>query len=516
MKKIIISFAALCAVLVIGCKKMVDEKPLSDGILEYFYKTKFDADAAMAGMYGEFQQVMVGDAQFKNRYTFWGEGRSDNFEKSGYASNSFNEMHFNSLTANNDFADWTGLYRIIGRANMNIAKFPEINKYAKPGSKEVVDAPTLNSYMAQCYAMRAVCYFYIVRVWGDAPIRTEPYLDSNQDAEQARDPKEKVLDQIVADLQKAYELSPKGVNANVWYLHEGAISATLADVYMWKKDYPNAIKWMQLLFKAKGAKGAVYNATGTGAIGSGGSASNLETTANWKNQFTAPTFSHETIWSIHWDYTNNGCPCMAAASTANNNTPYRIGLEIFTNWPKDTADVRAKATFDATKKEQDRMWKWYPGAFGSTGPKGNYAGTYGTTLNVYLPMYRLADQFLLYAEALNKTGDQANALKYLNLIRVRAGLTALTAADVPDEATMENAILRERQLELFGEGKRWFDLVRTGKVMEVMDPLLKVRQVAQGTEPEGWGTDTRKYLWPLHRNVLNSNRKLEQNKPYSE
>jgi hypothetical protein len=54
---------------------------------------------------------------------------------------------------------------------------------------------------------------------------------------------------------------------------------------------------------------------------------------------------------------------------------------------------------------------------------------YQTLLPVYMPLYRLADIYLLYAEALNATNDLAGALKYLNFVHVRAGLPAYTAVN---------------------------------------------------------------------------------------
>jgi len=140
----------------------------------------------------------------------------------------------------------------------------------------------------------------------------------------------------------------------------------------------------------------------------------------------------------------------------------------------------------------------------------------GTDKPVYFPMYRLADIFLLYAEALNKTGDMPNALKYLNFVHQRATLPAYTAAALNTPTLMEDAILQERQWELFDEGKRWYDLCRTDHVFQAMDALLKKRQLAAGAAQTGWGTDWRRYLWPLHRNVLNANPSLVQNPPYSD
>lgn len=529
MKKIL-KYTSLFFLLIqlASCKKLVDEKPLSDGVLDQFYKTKYDADAAMAGMYGAFQQCMIGESQFNNRINFWGDARSDNMERQKqYSSSTTSELHFNSLTPNNNFADWGPLYLVIGRANLNIAKFPDINKYAK--TAEQISAATLNSYMAQCYAMRAICYFYILRIWGDAPIRTSPFLSLDDNPEAPRDPQTKVRDQIIADLQKAYDLTAKGATPTVWYIGEGAIAAMMADVYMWRSydnqivpDYNNAITWIKNVFKAKAPTGKVYNATGISTTGSGGATTDLEPTANWKNIFTNPASSIETMWTIHWDVTANGCPCMAGVSTAVNNTPMRTAVEVFSTWAKSTTDVRGKQTIDPTKTDNwDRVLKWY-GPSGFTDATKTYltstqaASVVGTDKTVYIPMYRLADVFLLYAEALNKTGDRANALRYLNLVHQRATLPAYTAAQLSTESQMEDAILDERRWELFDEGKRWFDLVRTDHVIQVMDPVLKARQLAEGAAAIGFGTDKRRYLWPLHRNVLNANPNLVQNPPYSD
>jgi tetratricopeptide (TPR) repeat protein len=532
MKKII-SFIVLSTLLVLGsCRKMVEEAPLSDGTLDQFYRNKYDAAAAIAAMYGQFQQQMVGEGQFRNRYTFWGEARSDNFESTPGTGNTsaVREMHYNVLTANNDWTDWTGLYRVISMANMNIAKFPNINIIAAGSPKDQLDNATFNSYMAQSYAMRAMSYFWIVRVWGDAPIRLEPYLDPSKSPELPRESQNKILDQIISDLTTAYSLIPKSQNSPVWYMGEAAIAATMADVYMWRHDYDNAIVWFKNVFKSKSPTGKVYNSAGASATGSGGAATDLEPTATWKNVFVTPTSSIEAIWNINWDVSANGCPCMTAVSSSVNNGPLRVSGEIFKavnsqgvavttpayQWYKSTTDIRPKQTINFLQTTMASVIKYYPvyAPFNPTTDVANAALT-ANDKNVYLTMYRLADQYLLYAEALNKKGDLTNALKYLNLIHVRAGNPAFTATQFTTQTAMEDAILQERQYELFAEGKRWFDLVRTDHVQQIMDPIMTSRQLFQGAPPTGFGAGKDRFVWPLHRNVLNANTMLVQYPPYN-
>ena len=85
---------------------------------------------------------------------------------------------------------------------------------------------------------------------------------------------------------------------------------------------------------------------------------------------------------------------------------------------------------------------------------------------------RLADVILLYAEALNETGNSSGALVELNKIRSRAGLSESTASS---QSEVRQAIANERRLELAFEGQRWFDLVRTGTVAQEMGETIDNR-----------------------------------------
>lgn len=503
MKKIKLRYVAACAGILLmlgaGCKKFLTEVPLSSSALENYFRSQKDLNAAMTAMYASFQHEMSGAGTSKTwgKYLYWGEGRSDNFDRSGYANNIITELSLNGLTISNDATDWSGLYRTIARANTCLKYLPGIPQYDPKVTKEV-----LENSLAQCYAMRAMCYFYIVRLWGDAPIWTAAYDDVSKPAEKPRESKDKIMDSLILpDLQKAYSLTTKNQTANVWFINEAAICAALADAYMWQKNYPEAISWIQQLFKAKGPTGKLY---------AGISQANLETGANWKNLFLTPDKTIENIWSIHWDYTLNGCACIPA-SIYYNNSPVEIDSIVRTDWPKDTLDIREKQTIDPNSGYHGWLLKYYPNTVVDKkwAPPDDIRA-----LPVYLVMYRLGDIYLLYAEALNKTGRMPDAVKYLNYVHTRAGLPAYLGSDFAGPEALEDAILNERRWELFGEGKRWFDLVRTDHVNTIMDPVLQIRQHKFGTEPVGFGSDKNKILWPLHRDVLENNKLLMQNASY--
>lgn len=513
MKKII-SISTLCMLVFLGsCKKFLDEKPLSQASLQQFYKNKDDVDAAMAGMYSAFQSEMVGSSQYTEKALYWGEYRADNFDRHlPYTKDYIDEVVLNSLTPTNDFSNWSGLYKVISRANNNLKYIP-----AAAAADPRLTQDVVNRYLAESYGLRAISYFYLVRVWGDAPIWLEPYEDLSEPSERAREPKEKIINEvIIPDLQKAFDLLPKEARPVVFNISRGAVSAIMADVYMWKKDYPKAIEWIQKLFESKGPTNNLY----------GGNESNLESSANWKTIFTNPSSSREAIWSIHWDYVKNGCACMQTSWTENNKQLI-VDEQIWSTWflpqttPTHTADIRPKQTLDVyvgmPGNKRDRFIKWYPTAANPTAADPWPATN--ETMPVYFNMYRLGGMYLLYAEALNGNNDPVTALKYLNYVRKRAGLPEYLATDpqVTGKAAMEDAILQERQWELFGEGKRWFDLVRTGHAKEVMDPILKRRQTEAGNiETPGFVDPENRVYWPIHRDLLNTNKKLIQNEGYTD
>jgi len=524
MKNILTIAAVLVIAIGFGsCKKDVTLTPTSGVLISSYFTNQNDITASLAGIYSAFQEETTGagsanDEGYGGRYNYWGDVRGDAFTSSTFSTYSVSEMAHNTMEFSNSAADWSGLYKVISRTNLAIQYYPQVQN-----TDPNVTPTILNNALAQAYAMRAESYFYVVRVWGDAPMWTTPYLDITQSALKPRTKALTLVDSvIIPDLTKAYSLIQKGQTPTVWYVGEGAICSILADVYMWRAsmtggagtaDYQNAIVWYNKLFAAKGPTGALYGAAAT---------PNLETAANWKNLFLNPTQSVEPIWSIYWDYTVNGCACIPVFVGLTNNY-VQLDANFQATWKKQyKTDMRVAKSIDtlSTLNHINLLYKYYnliPNSTGITPVAGNL------NFNVYLPMYRMGDVTLEYAEASAQTGDLATALKYLNLIHVRAygAAAAYTAVQLPTATAMIDAILQEDLYETLGEGKRFFQLIRTNRVHTIMDPILNQRNgvtdpITLITTPAttGFIDAPNRYYWPVSQSALNANTLLKQNPGY--
>jgi hypothetical protein len=139
------------------------------------------------------------------------------------------------------------------------------------------------------------------------------------------------------------------------------------------------------------------------------------------------------------------------------------------------------------------IWKYFGEGFNDESPDPS-------ANNIVL--LRLADILLLKAEAHAQLGEDDEALDMLNSIRNRAGLESLDQVDAQNQyGSILEAIYQERYIELSFEGHRWFDLVRTERAIEVMQPLNGL-------------SDPANLVWPIQEDAINRNPNLEQNAFY--
>lgn len=480
MKKsiIFIIFAAALVVLA-GCNKQLNQQPISDLSSALFWKTPDDAALGNAAIYDGLQKAFSSNGSF----TEWGDARSDNFTYGGTGVNQIN-VSLNGLNSTTGSASWDNLYLTISRANFAI-------KYL-PGIKDLNETDK-NNYLAQAYGARAYAYFYIVRLWGAAPVRLNAYVNVDENPDLPRSSADSILNNVILpDLQKASSLS-NPTYSSVFELTSGGILSILTEVYLWQKNYAKVLETTDKLIAMK-----KYS---------------LAPAATYRDIFVAGN-TKENIWTINWDYLVDGGNGIAGKIGSSDQTSnYYIDSIPFLRLDTNKMDIRRNVIYDTTisfaLQRIISIWKYYP-----LGTNGKAVVPARAQCQAKLPLYRWADILLMRAEALNQTNAQTDAIALVNSVRTRAGVTPLDPAAYTTTYDAETAILDERQLELFAEGKRWFDLVRTDRVLTVMDPLLKERERQLGIDQTGF-TDPRKILWPISRDALTGSPALTQNDPYS-
>jgi hypothetical protein len=419
---------------------------------------------------------------------------------------------------------WEPFYTCISRCNIGIQKYPTI-----PNILESEYAP----YIGQCYAMRAYLYFWGTRAWGKMPIITEPWDGSLNNIAVPRSSLEKVKEQILSDIESAIGYFNISDTSDKFYLGKDAMYALLTEVYMWYNEYQEALKASDHFIDHK-----------TLTLSNG--------EVEWKNIFTNPSGSKEVVFAMAWNYETDGAlggwPQLLGASNTNNG--YRMSQPIFDEFidrlrSGEGSDARFWNTIDTVKvyykaSRVPLTYASYTAGVESVNKCIKYSDIdpereYDSANQVYksyfaiknttdsefaLVMMRMANIMLLRAEALNKLNRGDEALSIVNDIRSRVGYlkdAKLEVSSVNNTNEVENLILHERQLELFGEGYRWFDLMRTGRLIEVMDPIYSARQEAANVTVTGFGHEGTKY-WPIYYGEFESNKALvgDQNAPYTE
>ena len=489
MKRFIYILIASLSLLIAGCKKKLDQQPISSLSRELFWKTAEHALLGNAANYDGIQKSFSGNGSF----TEWGDARSDNFTYGGTGENQINVV-LNALNSTTGSASWNNIYLTIARTNDAI-------KYL-PGISELSEVQR-NNYLAQAYGIRAYMYWWAVRLWGAVPVRLTPYEDINENPNLPRSSADSVINNvIIPDLLKANNLVDK-TSTNVFELNTGGILAILAEVYLWKKDYTNVISTTDQLIALNR-----YALTPSTPV-----------FLTYKDIFVSGN-TKENIWTLHWDYLvdgGNGIGGKIGSSDQTSN--YYIDSIPLLKWETNKQDIRRGITYDTTianaLQRIIQIWKYYP----IDPTTGKPVVPSRAQNQVRLPLYRWADILLMRAEALNwGNNDKTGAIAIVNQIRTRVKAGNVNAANYNNfvsQLDVETAILDERQLELFAEGKRWFDLVRTGRVIQIMDPVIKHRQALLGIGQTGF-SDTRKILWPISRDALTKDPLLIQNPPYSD
>lgn len=507
--KIATLILALLAIT-LSCDDILDEQPISEISEPKFWKNNKDATAAVIGMYDAMQPT------YRQNHYLWGEFRADNFSvaSSGAAIDNI-ELVLQKITpGNRSTLKWNNLYQLIDRANQGIKYIPTINGYNK-------------SLLAEAYAVRAFAYFDAIRIWGAVPLYTEPTL-TIIDIQKARTPGETILnDVIIPDMLKAEELMATP-NSNFRF-SKASILCLQANVYMWKKDYPNAKKALDKMI-ALGGHSLVTTVEAWEDLFYNTPIGPSTPNAKGKKQ-TGP----ELIFSIRFDLAEEqGNPGNNVANRSGIMGLYFSGIPSF--YISKTLENKWKKKFPVDKAGWEAKypgvnpagsnanglvygdWRYFlcrEGGYDNNFVNARMAKYTKLNFNVIfddtdIVIYRYAGMLLLLAEAENQLNDDGvKALALVNQIRTARKLPLVTMDEFgATKIDRENYILDERQMELLGEGQRWWDLRRTGKALEVLNPILT-------TTPNASQLTEERLLFPVFFEHLVENPKLlPQNSGY--
>jgi starch-binding outer membrane protein, SusD/RagB family len=471
----------------VSCNDWLELLPPGGLIREEFWKTKEDVDAALMGAYDAM-------ARLDNLFFLFGEIRADMVKGDVNQSGDQRRISQNNIYPENGMANWNRFYQVINYCNEVIKNAPLVQQIDNTFTDY-----QLKGLMAEAYFLRSLTYFYLVRIYKDVPLVLEPTESDDTDFYLPKSDEAVVLAQITKDLEENRNFAIAEGFATLAEIKgrasKAAFDALLADIALWSFDYE---KVLQHIARIEANREIVLMPSG-----------------KWFEMYY-PGNSLESIFEFQYDQSKsqNNSLYDLTQRLSYNYDPSQRALEMFARrYAREL--VRGEDVSIRRYSDDDYIiWKYV-----GTAPDGNTTRT-GTLLrSANWIVYRLADVYLMKAEALSQLGRFNEALQYINIIRDRADVGPLA---LPNSATaFEDAILEERALELAFEGKRWFDLLRMGrrnnfarkeKLIEIIVrnvPSTQKRILAvKLTNPLGW------YM-PIFDRELERNSQLVQNPYYN-
>ncbi|GHN02267.1 membrane protein [Cytophagales bacterium WSM2-2] len=440
--------------MAVACESFVKiDPPKTQLINTVVFQSDATATSALTGIYSKMMEALAGS--FANyKVNLCGGLSSD--ELKDYSNNVTQAgFYTNSLLANNSNVQslWNDAFLYIYMANSVVEGLA--------GSTGVT--PAVHQQLeGEAKFIRAFCHFYLTNLFGDIPyIKTTDYTAN---ASVGRSPQLEVYQKIIADLIDAQTLlSDTYISTEKVRPNKSTATALLARAYLYTQDWANAVT------QASAVIGAGYTLSPLSGV-------------FLKN-------SSEAIWQL--------MPEVSGYNTFEGN------WFVLSSTAAPTNVTASDSLFNAFKPGDNRKTSWLANVTvaGKTYYFPNkYKVKTGTTVSEYYMMFRLAEQYLIRAEALAQQNSIAQAVADLNTIRVRTGLVPFPTT--LSQAQCLAAVEQERRIELFCEwGHRWFDLKRTNRA----DAVLSVSK-------PGWQTTDA--LFPIPQTQLTNDQNMAQNPGY--
>ena len=470
-------FLLILLVPQLGCKKLVQVAPpitsLNSGNV---YTTDGTAIAVLTGIYAKMSNVPIAGFQSLPSTTIACGLSADELSVYSLSTLPDNLYYTNNLSAFSGGPElWNDIYPIINNCNDAISGL---------NSSSGLTPAVKQQLTGEAKFIRALCYFYLVNLYGDVPLAVS--TDYKVNALLPRASVSEVYQQITNDLKAAQTL-----------LSLNFLDATLLNT---TQERTRPTKWAATALLARACLfSGNYQGADSAATAVIGNTAQFDLVSNLNGVFLKN--SQEAIWQLQPVNTGYDTPdaqlfVLPTTGPDGVNWPVYLNPRLLNSF--EQGDLRRTNWVDSVIVAGNTYY--YPYKY-----KNNVLNGGVTEYEIVL---RLSEQYLIRAEAEAEgiEGGINTAIADLNTIRTRAGLPGTTASD---KTSLLTAILHERQVELFTEwGHRWLDLKRTGTVNAVMGPPGNACQAKGGI----WNANGQ--LYPLPKSDLQLDPNLVQNAGY--
>ncbi|ANE49721.1 carbohydrate-binding protein SusD [Flavisolibacter tropicus] len=457
-----------------SCKKYLEVEPVSSFGTDYVFSNYTNAEKAILGVYS----ALGGDNGYGIRLSMYYPYDNDEMMGQGgtpYPDNERRDIaHFNVQASNTQLANpFNQLYRGIERANVCIYYIPQMDKYNNGSESEKRQLRMLHG---EALTLRAQFYFELVRNWGDVPAQFEP--SSQQiDLFIAKMNRDTIYNHILADLATASTMVPwrtEAAGITNERITQGAVRALRAKIALFRGGY--SLRTSKKMERPSDYKEYYKIASDETKIIMGRNDHKLNSSylAVFKDALGA--HKQEPNGEILWE--------VGVAGGSSNFGDSKLG---YYNGPRYNGTGNGALTilptyfysFDPQDTRRDVMCAPYDISANlnlvarplQTMVDGKFRRDWTTQLTssaqyfgTNWPMIRFSDVLLMHAEAENElnNGPTASAKSAFEQVRLRAfgGNASLIGVTPADYNGFFNAIVKERSLELGGEGIRKYDLIR--------------------------------------------------------
>lgn len=411
----------------VSCSDFVEiDPPRTDLIKSTVFTNDKTAIAAVSDIYAELADRGFASGDFGS-ITYLASLSSDellNYNDGPGLGQTFKQFNENTLNSTNGSIAslWSELYRTIYKANAIVEGL---------ASSSGISQSLSDQLEGEAKFLRAFCHFYLVALWGDIPLVLS--TDYRINAGIPRMPKEEVYEQVILDLTLALGLLSEEYSFSGGQRvrpNQAAAAALLSRTYLYNGEWAAAERLATSIID----NSAAYTLEPY-----------LDDVFDSNNR--------EAIWQFASNRPTNDAMSFLLAQSPGNGALRPEFLEAF-----EAGDKRASSWIGSVTDGPNTYY--YPTKY--------KAIDYGN-ITEYSTVFRLAEQYLIRAEARAHQNNITAAQEDVNAIRLRAGLESTPASD---QSSLLEAIHQERKVELFTEwGHRWLDLKRTNTADPVLSPL---------------------------------------------